>query len=810
MAAAAVAVACAQAAEIDVVGYAKAVVSAARGEPRVKTSDGGGEKFIEVAGDGIGDVRFEFVDFRPAGVYFGYGWRVEDPGEFSIVGNGHYTASRYCGFDMAGGRSLVLASSMPVMKLYNVPGERRFGVVCPAPVRFAVYPGRDGAFACAIRARRFFESLGAPSPGVAAKAGRFCVDVWNGSFREHARLLRAAAEYGLRGDLFMLVHVWQRYGYDRRLPDVWPPNPMFGTASDMKATLDAAVDCGWKFGLHLNTVDLFSESDWYDPAKVCRDENGELIKAWRNPYGGGQSYRLLHSFAADSISHQLGQMSADGFVPNTMFVDVTGATPTTMTDSYDAAGRFHPMHENIAANAKMFDTLRETIARKWNGEAFASSEAASDFLVGHLDGGDCQYMCLEHHDDRVYLWEKVPGGRISCVPWFPLVNHDRLILHGVGYSARFEGGRGELCHGMDSDDYISCEMMLGVDPMADCYSRNSRDAEEGNFRRLDFGRSLRQVVRKYWLEQPVARDLAMARVESAAFVDGNPDRVVVEWSSGMTVKVNRAEEDWTVDGYVLPKYGYRAFNPKTGTESKIYRHASGRVVEESAYRDGERLVRYASARGESVPRLAPLEPLTRAVREGGRIRVATEWKAFRGGVAPDGRWVVSYWLADPKFKESKPDSFMRLVAETESTLSGITSAVFDFPADIPEEVKSRVALLVSVSPAGGDVDDASVRLNLLGTAAFYRRFAQGFFDGDGAYAQYECPDRSLWDRILPPGAEIDFGWVKTSDGVRVVGESGKSGEMKSLPRMGELADCSKIASGSPYKAEKEKKERNKE
>lgn len=30
---------------------------------------------------------------------------------------------------------------------------------------------------------------------------------------------------------------------------------------------------------------------------------------------------------------------------------------------------------------------------------------------------------------------------------------------------------------------------------------------------------------------------------------------------------------------------------------------------------------------------------------------------------------------------------MWLVAKMESTLSGITSAVFDFPADIPEKIK---------------------------------------------------------------------------------------------------------------------------
>ena len=764
----------------EVPGYATVRVVAEGGAAEIEVTTGaGGETFAAVKGDGVCTSRCELVEFVPTGAYFGYGWYVAEPGDFTVCANGHHNSVRYAGFDLAGGRSLVIASSFTPMSLYHRAARKVAGYECHGPSTFAFYPGRDGAFACAIRARAFFDALGGGAPGVAAKSDKFCVDTWNGSLAEHGELIRRAAdEYGLKDDLFLLVHCWQRYGFDRHLPEVWPPHPAFGTAADAKATLEIAKARGWLYGPHLNVIDVYSNSNWFAWNKVCHDANGRPIKAWINPYSLEQSFRLLHGLATDSIRYQFGQMESDGFRPSTAFVDVTGGAQQLTDITWDADGRVHPMAENVAANARMFDTLRESVARTYGNAAFVSSEAPSDYLAGHLDGGDCQWMCLGHSIDRVYCWTGVGGtGLITKVPWFPLVHHDRLILHGVGYSARFEGGRGELCHGIDSDDYISCEMMLGNEPMADCYNRDARDAEARIFRPLDMDRCLRQVVRKYWLEQPVSRELAMAWVKSAGFVDGNPEHVSVEWSTGLTVKVNRGDRDWTVDGHVLPQYGYRAWNPKTGTESKIYRHVCGRVVEESAYRDGTKTVRYASARGLPVPNFTPVEPRTDAVRTGARVKVTTDWAALAGERAPSGDWQVTYWLADPKFKESNPKSLMRRVATVVSPLAGRTEAAFDFPDD----VRGRVSLLVSVSPVGADIEEPSVRLHLLGTAAFYRRFTQGFFGKDGAYETYDCPDRGLWDRLPAPKAPVDFGWTKTIDGVRVVSEPGKVRETKYLP-----------------------------
>lgn len=757
---------------VEIPGFAKVRVMAEGASPMISVHmDKDGTMYADVEGSGVAQAICELVDFVPTAAYLGCGWYVAEPGDFSLAANGHENATRYAGFDLVGGRSVVVASSFVPLELYHRTAENTAGFLCAGPSRFAIFSGHDGVFNCALRSRQFFDSLGeVASPGVRSKAGKFCVDSWNGSFLEHADLIRRAASYGVTNDIFMLMHCWQRHGFDRHLPDVWPPNSMFGTADEAKETLSVAFNHGWQYGVHLNTIDVYSNSTWFAWDRVCYDAKGNPIRAWRNPYSHEQSFRLLHDFASKSAAYQTEQMGSDGFYPSTLFVDVSGGALQLLEPCRDRAGNPRTMGGNLSANGRMFDCLREWMFRTCGRMAFVSTESPCDGLVGHLDGGDCQWMNLCHANERVYSGPVVGGtGVITRIPWFSIVNHDRMVLHGAGYSARFENGRGELCHGVDSDDYISCEIMAGNSPMADCYNRDARDAEALIFRPMDIGRCLRQVIRKYWLLQPVARELSMARMTEARFADGNPMRVIVEWSTGMTVKVNRSEEDWIVDGCVLPQFGYRAWNPATGTESKVYRHSSGRVVEESSWHEGRRMVRYASARGISVPKFTPVEPVSEVSRIGASLQVKTRWRLWFGEDAPEGHWQVTYWLADPKFKESNPQSLMRKMKTVVVPLTVPTETSFDFPADIRE----RVSLLVSVAPVDADVDDPSMRLHMLGTAAFYRRFTQGVVEADGSCSGYACPDRTLWERLAPPKSPIDFGWVKTGDGVCVEFVSGR-------------------------------------
>ncbi|HNX05295.1 MAG TPA: hypothetical protein PKI32_07315, partial [Opitutales bacterium] len=106
----------------------------------------------EVKGDAtncVCEVRGE----RPDGLYFGNGWYVKKPGRFSVDSNGHRNGTRFDGFDLTDGSSLVMASKLPIDELYVKPEEGCYGIRTVEPTTFTVVTGRRGAFECAIHFR---------------------------------------------------------------------------------------------------------------------------------------------------------------------------------------------------------------------------------------------------------------------------------------------------------------------------------------------------------------------------------------------------------------------------------------------------------------------------------------------------------------------------------------------------------------------------------------------------------------------------------------------------------------------------------
>ena len=757
--------------------------------PSVTFRVDGDALLAEVAGDpkAFGEVANGRCSEIPSAILFGYGYYVKNPGRLRVEHGGHQSATSHAGFEFANGMSLVIATTTAQDRLFVDPDKGSFGFSCSQPTTFTFVPGVSGAYDCAFRYRRHVKTPA--SPGFAAKAGRFCVDTWNGTFRQHENLIRRCAdEYGLRDDLLFYTHCWQRYGFDKHLPDVYPPSPTFGTAEDLKSACAAAHARGWSFGVHLNVTDLYTNSSWFAWSKVGFDMKGQPLKAWLNPSGNEQSFRLLPKLGAASIVRQIASLVADDFCPDTVFIDVTGSSTHNGATCFDSEGRVHPFLENVEFNRRMFDVARDTLAAASPRPAFVSSEAPCDYVAGHLDGGDCQWMYLSR-ESGPYRWMRVGSADlIAKVPWFPVVWHDRMSLHGAGYSARFEGARGEDCHGIDSDDYVTCEVMNGHSLMADCYNRDAHDAEYGVLVPIDETRCLRQILRKYWLAQHIVREIAAATVEGVSFEGGDPRRVKVLWSTGMKVFVNRGAEDWLVEtgdlrigAVVLPQYGFVAFNPSSERYASI-RRRDGRVVEESAFMDGARTVRYANPRGAPDPSFTrlPIAPATAVEFCGGTsFKAKVDWRLFDGQTLPSGMFRASLWLLDPMFREYSPADAALKVATADVTLGKPTEFAFRWP---DKAGWGKRVLHVALSPVGADEDDAIRRFKMLGTSAFYRRYRQGTLSPDGAYVAYVCPDANLWERLFPPKRPVDFGWVRTTEALRVVSEPGKPDIRQTFPR----------------------------
>ncbi|OPZ16769.1 MAG: hypothetical protein BWZ10_01347 [candidate division BRC1 bacterium ADurb.BinA364] len=392
----------------------------------------------------------------------------------------------------------------------------------------------------------------------------------------------------------MIVHSWQRHGYDNRLPDIWPPNPLLGDPADLAALSRLCAENDILFGVHDNYIDFYPDAEGYTYDNICMSPQGQPVKAWINQTHNAQSYRWRPDRFQPFLERNLALIK-EGLAPSASFVDVFAAA--SPMDFYDREGNFHPASETRQRWGEAFATIRETF-----GGAPTVSEAGSDALIGWLDGADCQFLQLGEKPQR---YQNV----VSCedwarVPWFDAVHHSRFSLHGVGYSVRYQGGRSRDRNGINSDDYISAELLTGHALMTDWLSMT------------------REAVRKHWLAQDFIRARGLDDIEAVEYAGGDPRRLIVRWHSGATVHINRSDSDWIVEGRVLPEFGYLARDGEI--ESSIER--IGGVIAERSSAPGRF---YVNGRGfDPAPELG-IEPRARAVEYlGGRdFKLIVDWRA---------------------------------------------------------------------------------------------------------------------------------------------------------------------------------------
>ncbi|HBT76221.1 MAG TPA: hypothetical protein DEB39_04685 [Planctomycetaceae bacterium] len=759
----------------------------------------------------ISNVRLGRASQPVERVYFGHGYCVDRPGRFSVRAGGHELSTSHVGMEYPNGVAVLLATTTPPVQFVVDPEDNIATLHVRPGTTLTLLPGiekegtasGDTMFDCAVRYRAINPLKAAP--GVPIKAGRFCFDIWGGSWRRHSEIVDNAIRYGLTDSLF-INHVWQRYGYDNRLPDIWPPNERFGTLDEMRETLRKCDEAGILYGLHDNYIDFYPDADEFGFDSISFEPDGRPRKAWLNTGIDARSYQFRPDRFAPFLKRNLDLMLPD--LPlSCYFVDVFASMPPI--DFHDRQGGFHSRAETLEHWNQCFDTIRERLTavsrprRKHSepgnadpgnaGSAFYAptiSEAGQDFLAGHLDGSDCQFMLLSTEPGAFRI--NVPCADWERVPWFDAVNHTTFSLHGVGYGSRYETGRSRDLHGIESDDYLTAEILTGHPPM------------------VDSGSAIRGAVRKYRLLQPTIREIADCEIDSVEYDDGDIHRQIVRWKSRdgkrqTTIFVNRGETDWDCSKYVLeiqkstpipdlptdlpttlppvlPPFGFYATGPEH--VAGIVRSEEGGIKEyagnlarhyPAGIGDAPPLQLYVNGRARPVEGLLPIRPGVKPgsfVHLGGnRFQCDILWDA-REAAAIDYAIFIHLLPADAEQREARKDIVGNFGCEKPKPTTEWTGEIVTkmHPATIADELPAgKYRLVAGLHDTKGD----GGRARLLGTDNDNRRYRLGLLDvardESGKVVsitmEEEKPDEGfearLEERLLPPSKAPDMFFIKT-------------------------------------------------
>ena len=478
-----------------------------------------------------GEPRYTNLALGPANepvwrAYAGFGSVFEDPEDFSIGAGGFSLCTRHVGGDYRNGISLLQATRIFPDRVVCRKDKNIFSLEAHGDNTFTFIPSAKGAFAAA----RIFASISGykAGKGVAGLIGKQCLDQWGGDYGKAASGLALAGRYGLHDSVFV-KHVWQRWGYDYRLPEIFPP---MGSMSDFQRMRNVAKQLGILFVPHDNYIDFYPDAEGYTYDKMLFNEDGTPQRAWYNEGRRALSYRWKpHGFMPE-LRANMKQMRAS-FRPDGLFIDVFSAIAPM--DYYDRDGAYYSKSRTVEAWGEAFDTCRQIL----NSKGPMISEAGTDALIGHLDAGESDHM----------MPSRLAKGYANAerTPWHDMVTHGKMVLFAGGLGPRYSepgwqmGGDNEL-HGYGSDDYLSNTVIGGRNPMSD-------------------GPFSRRAVMTYWLLHGVCARLGRETFERHEFGETIQQQHTV-FGKECEVWTNRGSNYvWKVEGYELPQYGFYVKTP---------------------------------------------------------------------------------------------------------------------------------------------------------------------------------------------------------------------------------------------------------
>ncbi|AMV40723.1 DUF5696 domain-containing protein [Planctomyces sp. SH-PL62] len=389
-----------------------------------------------------------------------------------------------------------------------------------------------------------------PSAYIKELSDRVVLDIWGGRYADIAGKLEALHDAGLER-LAVIIHDWQRSGYDNALPAHFPAAEDKGGEAGMRTLKATGERLGYLIALHENYVDYYPNFEGFDEKHIAVDSEGKRQNAWFHPGNKIQSFAIKPTAMLDLAKTQSPEIHRR-YDTKASFLDVNSSVPpwfhVDQQAGLDGAGTFQRVRR---AHREVWDFLRET----HGGPVFGEGNHHW-YWSGLLDGAEAQFGSG---------WPGDAGLDAPLFVDFDLLKiHPLQFNHGMGYYERWwdkaRVPQGSLPPVAVLDQYRVQEVAFG----------------HAGFLGGNAWASVPLAWLEYNLLAPVMPRYAASAVTqihyerdgrwvdaSAVVRDGGatPDawnRVRVRYDGGLTLVANQSADPLKVEGAELPQFGWLA------------------------------------------------------------------------------------------------------------------------------------------------------------------------------------------------------------------------------------------------------------
>ena len=397
-----------------------------------------------------------------------------------------------------------------------------------------------------------------PSPYLSSLSGRVVLDVNGGTFSWIADRLRNLRNYGIR-DCVLLVHNWQRSGYDNALPGQYPANPDLGGDNPLRELSSEARASGCYFGLHENYADYYPNYDFFTLSSVSLASSGNAALGYLNAGTGIQAYAAKPSWFTKNAASQSPAIHQT-YGTSSSFIDVNSALVPWWKADMDAktasAGKFTAVSK---ANSDLWQFERNTHGGPVFGEG-----ANHAYWSGLLDGAEAQVGTGGFATNI--------GADLPLFVDFDLQRmHPLQVNFGMGYYVRWLKPGQSLSQTDVLDSYRMQQMIFGHAPYL-------TDDLWWNVPRAMVEQNLAGAVSKRYGTQNAAKIRYMV---GGHWTDTNSAAKAADWSqpevtygNGDTIFANSKPQPVVWQGLTIPQYGWGA----VGSGLLAYTALSGGTV----------------------------------------------------------------------------------------------------------------------------------------------------------------------------------------------------------------------------------------